>query len=136
MRNTLNLFLEEAPLWQIFIAIFFSFSVLFFPIIFILNHLTMVGVDLILNIKLSVSIGLLVGVVGTLLTSIARKSIVFWDYAKKLECMVNDAECKEVLDKLYNKDFQELRKLSFGGPHYEELRKIHTIMKTKYKYVK
>ena len=136
MRNTVNLFLEEAPFWQVFIALFFLISTLFFPILFLFNELTLAGIDLILNLKLSVSIGALIGAMGTVLTSIARKSSMFWDFAKRLECKVDDANCKEVLDELYNKELQELRCLSFGTPHYEEIRKIHTIIKTKYKYVK
>ena len=136
MRNTVNLFLEEAPFWQVFIALFFLISTLFFPILFLFNELTLAGIDLILNLKLSVSIGALMGAMGTVLTSIARKSSMFWDFAKRLECKVDDANCKEVLDELYNKELQELRCLYFGTPHYEEIRKIHTIIKTKYKYVK
>lgn len=136
MRKTINLFLEEAPIWQVFTAFFIIMLVFLFPTFFLFGELTETEINWWLNIKLSVSIGLLFGGVASIMTTIARKSSVFWDYAEKLECKVEDAECRETLDKLYNTDFQELRKMSFGNPHYDELRKIYTIIKTKYKYVK
>jgi uncharacterized protein YfkK (UPF0435 family) len=136
MRNTINVFLEEAPLWQVFVALFLIMTVITFPLFFMFTELTESEFNLGLQVKLSVSIGVLFGAIGTSLTYLSRKSGQFWDFAERLECKVEDADCKESLDLLYNTDFQVLKNMSFGHPHYEELRKIHTIIKTKYKYVK
>lgn len=135
MKKTINIFLEEAPMWQVFFAMFIIFFILGFTLLSVIESLT-TTIDLWMNLKISLSLGILMGGAVTSLTWIARKSSVFWDMSKKLECKIDDAEDKESLSKLFEKDFNELKCMAFGKPHYEELRKLHTIMKTKYKYVK
>jgi hypothetical protein len=73
---------------------------------------------------------------GSLLTYMGRKSIVFWEKSKKISCKIDSAKTKEELDNIFINEFQELRKISMGKPHNEELLRLYTIMKTKHEYVK
>lgn len=83
---------------------------------------------------------LIFGVVGGLLFLIAvlslRKSRKFWDYAKIVEKLIDDANSKERLDSILKWEFETLRELCIGGPQITELNRLFTIMKTKYQYVK
>ena len=80
MKQTIKLFLDEAPLWLVFIAMSFAFT--------IICLLTVVSINLILSseqlldfvlFKLSVFSYTLVGMFATLFTSIVRESQFFWE---------------------------------------------------------
>jgi hypothetical protein len=135
MKKTINIFLEEAPMWQVFLAMFTIFSVFAFMVLSVIGF-TVNLIDFWMEIKIAFSIGLIMGGASSSLVLIARKSSIFWDLSKKLECKINDAEDKETLSTLFETEFDELRNKAFGKPHYEELRKLYVIIKTKYKYVK
>lgn len=136
MRKTINIFLEEAPMWQVFVATFCLFFILGFTTLSLFEILTSSGLNFLMNIKISISIAILMGGATSSLTMIARKSSVFWDLSKRLECKIDEAEDKETLNTLFETDFEDLKTKAFGKPHYEELRKLYAIMKTKFKYVK
>lgn len=136
MKKTINLFFDEAPYWQVAMALFIFFSVFIFSLISLFSIAEQLYINLSLIVKLSLTLGLLFGLIGTSLTYIGRKSMLFWEQSKKLCCKIDEAKTKETLDEIYNDSFQELKKMSFGGPHYEELRRLYTIMETKYKYLK
>lgn len=136
--KTIKLFFCEAKLWQIFVVTTVLFSLIMFMVLWGLiisdnvpPHITM-GIV----IKVSIGFGLFSGLLFTSFNQLLRKSEIFWETAHKLEEKIDSAEDKDTLDFLFNNDFQKLRELSAGGPHHDELRKLHTIMKTKYKYVK
>ena len=57
------------------------------------------------------------------------------ELAKIIEDKIDLSETKESLDDIYNNDFQILKESGQGHPHYNEIRRLYTIMKTKYKYV-
>ena len=134
--KTIKLFFSEAKLWQIFIAVGFFFFVIILMILW--------GASLTLNnpasFKLLTNTSLFLSIVCSLILTLfnylLRQSEKFWEHAHILEEKIESAEDKETLDTLFTEDFQLLRGMSAGGPHHEELRKLHTIMKTKYKYVK
>ena len=137
MKQTIKLFLDEAPLWLVFIAMSFAFT--------IICLLTVVSINLILSseqlldfvlFKLSVFSSTLVGMFATLFTSIVRESQVFWEEAAILECKIDDADDKDSLLQIYTDDFEHLKHLSCGSLHNEELKRLYTIIKTKYKFVK
>jgi hypothetical protein len=136
MKKTINLFFDEAPYWQVIVVLFVLFSVFIFSFISLFSITEHFSINLSLIIKLSLTLGLIFGFIGGSLTYIGRKSMLFWEESKKLCCKIDDAKTKETLDEIFNNGFQELKKMSFGTPHYEELRRLYTIMKTKYKYLK
>jgi hypothetical protein len=80
--------------------------------------------------------GILFGLMFSLMVSMMRKSQIFWDYAKVVEKLIENAETKEALQSLFDNEFQDLRKKCQGGPQIPELNRLYTIIKTKYKYIK
>jgi hypothetical protein len=80
--------------------------------------------------------GILFGLMFMLMFSMSRKSQIFWDYAKVVEKLIENAETKEALQSLFDNEFQDLRKKCQGGPQIPELNRLYSIIKTKYKYIK
>jgi hypothetical protein len=132
----INNFFDKAPLWEIYIfgVVFtggFTFCLFeLIPSADSINPLTTVT-----NIRIGLMLGLIFGLMITLMVSMMRKSTKFWDLAETLEDKIDLSETKESLDDLFNNDFQKLKELGQGHPHYNEIRRLYTIMKTKYKYV-
>jgi hypothetical protein len=132
----INNFFDRAPLWQIYIfGVVFTGGFTFCLFTFIPSSDSINPLTTIVNIKIGLTLGLIFGLMITLMTSMMRKSTKFWDLAETLEGKIDLSETKESLDNLFNNDFQTLRELGQGRPHYDETRRLYTIMKTKYKYV-
>ena len=139
--NKLNNFLEKAPLWQVYIfGWFFTggfMAILFYGIQFIDKdpniQIDFSGINC---IKVGATAGLLFGLMFMLMFSMMRKSQIFWDYAKVVEELIENANTQESLQSILENQFQDLRKKCQGGPQIPELNRLYTIMKTKYKYVK
>jgi hypothetical protein len=132
----INNFFDKAPLWEIYIfgVIFIGgFTFCLFEILPSANSIN--PLTTMTNIKIGLILGLIFGLMITLMTSMMRKSTKFWDLSKILEDKIDLAETKKSLDDIYNNDFQILKELGQGRPHYDEIRRLYTIMKTKYKYV-
>jgi hypothetical protein len=134
--KTIKLFFSEAKLWQLFIAIGFFFFVIIFMLLWWVSLTQTNSTSIKLLINSSAFLGIVLSLILTLFQYLIRQSEKFWEHAHILEEEIENAEDRETLDTLFTKDFQVLRGMSAGGPHHEELRKLHTIMKTKYKYVK
>jgi hypothetical protein len=79
--------------------------------------------------------GLPFGVMLMLMVSTTRKSQKFWDYAKEVDILVDEADTKEVIDSIHETSFQKLIGMSMGHEHQTELNRIYTIMQTKVKYL-
>lgn len=88
------------------------------------------------SLKLAGLMGIPFTALVILTNSMSNKNYQFWKYAEDVESLIESAETKESLDLIFKNEFQTLRELSQGGPHYVELKRQHTIMQTKYKYVK
>jgi hypothetical protein len=136
----LNNFLDKAPLWQIYIfGWFFTGSFIAFlfyviePLISDNPAKTIFSAEVCL--KMGAVSGLLFGLMFMLMFSMMRKSIAFWDYAKEVENLIEDAKTKDELQSIFDNQFQDLRKKCQGGPLIPELNRLYTIMKTKFKYV-
>jgi len=86
--------------------------------------------------NVSAASGVLFGFMFMLMVSMGRRSDKFWDYSEEVAKLIDKAETKEDLESIFAYEFQDLRKLAQGGPHIGELTRLHTIMKTKRKYVK
>jgi hypothetical protein len=91
--------------------------------------------DIIL-IKISLLMGLMMGLPVTAMIYMMRKSAEFWKMAEEVGKKVDDAETKDELRHIMDNEFVELRKRSGGGIHYTELRRLVAIMTTKAKYIK
>jgi hypothetical protein len=133
MKKTIDLFFDEAPYWQVFLVLSILLSLFIFSFISIFSFKEMVSFSLLF--KLTIGLGMLFGFMGTLMTRTSRKSAIFWVKSKDLSCKINIAETKKEIEKLYYHDLNELKKISFGGSHYEEVRRLSTIMEVKYMYV-
>lgn len=134
--KTIRLIIEEAPLWIIFVVstVFFTATPLGVILPFLNYYHTQV--DWLLLIKITVSVGILFGLLVWLMVSTLRKSRIFWNTAKELDKKIDHANTKKELKDLFDNDFQELCKLSMGNPHYIELNRLHAIIETKHKFVK
>jgi hypothetical protein len=132
----INNFFDRAPLWQIYIfGVVFTGGFTFCLFKFIPSADSINPLTTIIYIKIGLILGLIFGLMITLMTSMMRKSTKFWDLSKILEDKIDLSETKKSLDDIYNNDFQILKELGQGRPHYDEIRRLYTIMKTKYKYV-
>ena len=136
----LNNFLDKAPLWQIYIFGWFftgTFVALFFYVFRFIDSpnskMLLSGINC---TAMGAITGILFGLMFSLMVSMMRKSQIFWDYAKVVEKLIENAETKEALQSLFDNEFQDLRKKCQGGPQIPELNRLYTIIKTKYKYIK
>lgn len=136
----INSFLDKAPLWQIYIFGWFftgSFvALIFYGFQFVdIDTNSQIDFSGIKYIKIGAMAGLLFGLMFMLMFSMMRKSQIFWDYAKVVEDLIENANTKESLQSIFDTEFQGLRKKCQGGPQIPELNRLYTIMKTKFKYV-
>ena len=135
----INNFFEKAPLWQVYIAGWFLTGAFTAATFYFLQQIDGTRRDLVFNgvvcIKIGATAGILFGLMIMLMVSMMRKSIIFWDYSKEVEKLIEDAKTQEELQSVFNNQFQELRKKCQGGPQIPELTRLYTIMKTKYQYI-
>lgn len=136
MKKTIDLFFNEAPYWQVFIALFILISVSIFSFISFFSITEQFVIYFSLLIKLTITLSFILSIVVTLFIYLGRKSIVFWEKSKKLSCKINEAKTKKELEDIFTNDFQELRKISMGSAHNQELVRLYTIMDTKHIYIK
>ena len=136
----LNNFLEKAPLWQVYIAGWFLTGSFMAAMFYGFQYIGVTSPELdfsgIKCIKIGAMSGLLFGLMFTLIFSMMRKSQIFWDYAKVVEVLIENANTKDELESIFKMEFQNLRRKCQGGPQIPELNRLYTIMKTKYKYIK
>jgi hypothetical protein len=132
----LNIFFDNAPLWQVFI-----FGWLFYgTFTFLLFQFFPDGTELLrnwfVNLKIGFFMGILFGLITMLMASMSRKSNKFWNYAEEVEALIDDAETKESLQSIFDNEFKTLSDLQQGHPHGSKLKELYAIIKTKYKYAK
>jgi len=132
----LNNFLNKAPLWQVFIFGWVFTGTLTFLVFQFFPDGTVELRDSFVNVKIGVSMGFMFGLVFMLMFSMSRKSDKFWDYAKEVEELIENADTKKSLQSIFNNEFQDLVKLQMGHPHGFKLKELHAVLKTKYKYTK
>lgn len=138
MKQQMYNFFEKAPLWQVYIfGIIFTGSFmtsLFYGFQYIEPEASkLLGFPVCL--KIGFTVGLVFGLLVMLMTSMMRKSVIFWNYAKVVEGLIEEAKTNDELDSIFKNEFKELIRCANGGPQGPELSRIYTIMKTKYKYM-
>ena len=87
-------------------------------------------------IKMSLILSVVFSGMITLMFSMSKQSDKFWESAHNLEKLIDETDTKEGLEKLYENEFKETNKLSSGGVHYSEMKRLYSVIKTKYKYIK
>ena len=138
MKN-LNNFFEKAHLFKVWLVIY--------PILILFISSLVYGLDyfsgeenLFTNnfnyLKFGVLIGMIFSWMFILMISMSRKSIIFWDYAKYLEELVDRTNTKEVLEKIWYNEFNELVNKCQGGAQIGEVRRLKTMIQTKYNCIK
>jgi hypothetical protein len=77
--------------------------------------------------------------IALLMVSMSKSNTLFWDRAEEVSERIEAAETSKELHAIINDEFIEggtLRRLSGGGPHYDKMKQMLAIIKTKLKYVK
>ena len=87
-------------------------------------------------LKMSLMLSVVFSAMITLMFSMSKQSDKFWGSVHNLEKLIDETNTKEGLEKLYENDFKETNKLSMGGAHYTEMKRLDSVIKTKYKYIK
>ena len=138
MKN-LNNFFEKAHLFKVWLVIY--------PILILFISSLVYGLDyfsgeenLFTNnfnyLKFGVLMGMIFSWMFILMISMTRKSIIFWDYAKYLEELVDRTNTKEVLEKIWCNEYNELISKCQGGAQIGEVRRLKTMIQTKYNCIK
>ena len=134
----INDFLDKASLLKVWLIMY--------PIIGVFISLLMYGLDSIDNTNLFkepiryIYFGAFVSLpftsMFTLMTSMSRKTTIFWQYARYVEDLVEDVKTKEMLESIWYKEYNELVDKCQGGPQIGEVKRIRAIIQTRYKYWK
>jgi len=130
----INNFLTNAHLFKVFLY-GYLFCGGFVFIVFSLFSDAELNLNFIRSFFIASIAGLPFGVMLMLMVSTTRKSQNFWDYAKEVDILVDEADTKEVIDSIHETSFQKLIGMSMGNEHQTELNRIYTIMQTKVKYL-
>jgi len=138
--ESLNKFFDKAHLFKVYlVGVLITGLFTFFLFHYVTQWITdkpEPALSFLVNIKISLGMGAIFGLMIMLMTSMSRKSGKFWCYAETVEKLIEDAETKQALKDIYNNEFKELRHLAQGGPHYYEAKRIYAILETKHKYIK
>jgi sensor histidine kinase YesM len=133
----INNFLEKSSLWKVFFIGWLFGTIISFVLWSLLSLTNTTFIILNKLMYTSIALGFLVGgCFTTLFVSIIRESSKYWQYSEQLEKLIEQANTKNELDEIYKNEFQELRKLSMGNPHFYETKRIYTMLEMKYKFLK
>jgi hypothetical protein len=131
----INHFFEKASLWKVYVVGWFLTGLFMASMFYLLPSSPALDMSLGKCLKVGAMAGLMFGGMLTAMTSMMRKSSVFWEFAHEVEDKVEKANTKVELESIFENEFQELKKMSMGIPHSQELNKLYHIMKTKHKYL-
>ena len=138
MIKSLNNFLEKAHLFKVYVFFYF-FSVVFTALIFYLLDMTVetkVFRETFSYLKLGAAVGVIFSLMFTLMISMQRKSVIFWDYLKFIEEKIEKVSTKTQLLDIWHDEYQQLVSKCQGGPQIAEVKRIRSIIETRYKYWK
>ena len=133
----LNSFLEKAHLFKIYLFGWFTTMLIITFLFYFITNVFFASLKL--SFEASLIIGSVLGLVYGLVIMFAiakmRKSDDFWDYAKMVEELIENAKTQYELEVIVDNEFHLLVGKSKGELQFSELRRLYAIMKTKYKYV-
>lgn len=136
--KTLNNFFEKAHLFKVWLVIYliliFFISSLFYGLDYISGERTFT--DNLNYLKLGVLMGMVFSWLIVNMTSMSRKSTIFWNYAEYFEELVYKTNTKEGLEKIWYNEFNELVNKCLGGNQIGEVRRLKTMIQTKYNCIK
>ena len=124
-------FLMESSLFKIFIVMWLISSIYSFALFSIMDS----KFSMLVNLKIGLSLGIFISILSISIISISRDRIKFLNFFEKVEKMIEDAESKEDLVKIYHKEFQDLLDLAKSREDIEKANFIYRILKIKYEYV-
>jgi hypothetical protein len=136
--KTLNNFFEKTHLFKVWLAVYPVLILFISGLCYGLGYLS--GESMFTNDFDYLKFGALMGMVFSwmviLMISMTRKSTIFWDYAKYFEELVDKADTKEELKRIWYNEYNELIDKCQGGPQIGEVKRLKAIIETKYKYIK
>lgn len=136
--KTLNNFFEKAHLFKVWLVIYpiliLFISSLFYGLEYISGERTFT--DNINYLKFGVLMGIIFSWMFIIMTSMSRKSTIFWNYAEYFEELIYKTNTKEGLEKIWYNEFNELVKKCLGGAQIGEVKRLKTMIQTKYNYIK
>lgn len=122
----LNHFFENEALWKVYLILFLVILLLTFPLNYILWGI-IGSADFVNILFFSITLSGVVWLFSILMIRELRKTVVFWDSAKKLEEKITNLTVHDSLDNVME-DFDKLEKLSLGGHHRSELLRLKSII--------
>ena len=124
-------FLMESSLFKIFIVMWLILSIYSFALFSIMNS----KFSMLANLKIGLLLGVFISILSISIISIYRDRIKFLNFFEKVEKMIEDAESREDLVKIYEKEFQDLLALAKSREDIEKTNFIYRILKIKNEYV-
>ena len=124
-------FLMESSLFKIFIVMWIILSIYSFALFSIMDS----KFSMLVNLKIGLYLGIFISILSISIISISRDRIKFLNFFEKVEKMIEDAESREDLVKIYEKEFQDLLDLAKSREDIEKINFIYRILKIKYEYV-
>ncbi len=135
--NKISKFLEEASFIKTLITLSIVLTILSYIFIYgIFSNAIELKFFELRTLYISIASGILFGFIFSYTFLEAKKNDRFWRYSEVVYGLISKAETKEELKKVYENEFVELKKMSLGGAHNYELRRLYTIMNTKVDYLK
>ena len=136
--KTLNNFFEKTHLFKVWLITYPVLILFISGLVYGLDYLS--GENTFTKNFMYLKFGALMGMVLSwmviLLTSMERKSTIFWDYVKIIETLINNVKTKKELEDIWANEYQELIKNCQGGSQIGEVKRIKSIIETRYKYWK
>lgn len=132
--KTLNNFFEKTHLFKVWLITYLVLILFISGLVYLSGESTFTGNFMYL--KFGAFMGMVLSWMVILMISMSRKSIIFWDYAKYFEELVNKTNTKEGLEKIWYNEYNELVNKCQGGPQIGEVKRLKAIIETKYKYIK
>ena len=123
-------FLMESSLFKIFIVMWLISSIYSFALFSIMDS----KFSILVNLKIGLFLGIFISILSISIISISRDRIKFLNFFEKVEKMIEDAESREDLVKIYEKEFQDLLALAKSREDIEKINFIYRILKIKYEY--
>lgn len=136
--KTLNNFFEKTHLFKVWLVIYPISTLFISGLVYGLDYLSgeSTFTDNFKYLKFGVLMAMIFSWMFILMISMSRKSIIFWDYAKYFEELVDKADTKEELKRIWYNEYNELVTKCQGGPQIGEVKRLKAIIETKYKYIK
>lgn len=135
----INEFYQKSPLWMLFLVDLFIFGGIIFCMYYFVSGVfdTIPNTENIYRTNILKTIGLsfFVGTLISIFSLGTRKKIrgvaKFWDLANIIEKEMNNNDNPNYIKFLLDDRLEELKKLSWGGLHYFEIKRLNDLLRMK-----